>query len=75
MDRAFWQPDDELRSRASSTAGTISKEDVARLFLTDSPVEEAVDRVRRPALERFGLTYGPPPPPPKRWWFLGERDA
>jgi len=71
MDRAFWQP---MMSWVEGLVdkGTISKEDPGRLFLTDS-VEDAIDRVRGPALERFGLTYGPPPPPPKRWWFLGER--
>jgi hypothetical protein len=49
--------------------GTIDAADVSRWIITDSP-DEAVETIRRRAMEKFGLTYGPRAKP--RWW-LGER--
>jgi uncharacterized protein (TIGR00730 family) len=65
----FWAPLVEfLRSRPLA-AGTIGKEDVERLIVTDSPVEVARS-VADTAMRRFGLTYGPRAKPR---WYLGER--
>jgi len=47
---------------------TIAPEDLDRITVTDSP-EEAVERVTRVGMDRFGLTYGPPP---RRRWLLRE---
>jgi uncharacterized protein (TIGR00730 family) len=47
---------------------TIVPEDLERITVTDSP-EEAVERVTRVGMDRFGLTYGPPP---RRRWLLRE---
>jgi uncharacterized protein (TIGR00730 family) len=65
----FWAPLVEfLRSRPLA-AGTIGKEDVERLIVTDSPVKVARS-VADTAMRRFGLTYGPRAKPR---WYLGER--
>jgi uncharacterized protein (TIGR00730 family) len=64
----FWRP--LLEFLATLVAeGTISREDLDRVFVTDSP-EDAARRIVEVATGTFGLTYGPAPQP-RRW--LGER--
>jgi uncharacterized protein (TIGR00730 family) len=67
--RDFWEPLVEFLRARPLAAGTIGKEDVERLIVTDSPVEVARS-VADTAMRRFGLTYGPQAKPR---WYLGER--
>jgi uncharacterized protein (TIGR00730 family) len=67
MGKDFWRP---LMVFLESlvAAGTVSREDVARILVTDDP-DEAVARILEAATGTFGLTYRPAVRP-KRW--LGE---
>ena len=67
--REFWEPLIEFLRTRPLAAGTIGREDIERLTLTDSPTEVARS-VTSIALRRFGLTYGPRVKPR---WYLGER--
>ena len=67
--RDFWEPLIEFLRTRPLAAGTIVREDIERLTLTDSPTEVARS-VTSIALRRFGLTYGPRVKPR---WYLGER--
>ena len=67
--RDFWEPLIAFLRTRPLAAGTIGKEDVERLVVTDSPVEVARS-VADTVMRRFGLTYGPRAKPR---WYLGER--
>ena len=67
--RDFWEPLLEFLRARPLAEGTIRREDLERLAVTDSPVE-AARSVTEIARRRFGLTYGRPVKPR---WYLGER--
>jgi uncharacterized protein (TIGR00730 family) len=67
--RDFWEPIIEFLRARPLAAGTIGKEDLKHLVVTDSPAEVARS-VADTAMRRFGLTYGPRAKPR---WYLGER--
>ena len=69
MGREYWAPLIEFMQGQMVRAGTISPEDPARFFVTDSP-REAVDHIRQITAERFGLDWSRAPRA-QRW--LGER--
>lgn len=52
----FWEPFIAFMRETMLAAGTIDENDLARLYVTDSPAD-AVEYVRRTAVERFGLSY------------------
>jgi len=66
MGSDYWRPLIKLLEEKMVPEGTIDKEDVDRLTITDSP-EEAVSRVLRAARTKFGLEWEPKPS-----WLLGE---
>jgi uncharacterized protein (TIGR00730 family) len=63
--RDFWEPLVEFLRARPLAAGTIGRQDIERLVVTDSPVE-AARSVADTAMRRFGLTYGPRAKP--RWY-------
>jgi uncharacterized protein (TIGR00730 family) len=63
----FWKPLLDFMRGTLIKEGTIGPGDVD-FYVTDSP-EEAAAHVRRVAMERFGLTYGPKMKPR---WYLAE---
>jgi uncharacterized protein (TIGR00730 family) len=67
--RDFWEPLLEFLRARPLAEGTIRREDLERLAVTDSPVE-AARSVTEIARRHFGLTYGRPVKPR---WYLGER--
>ena len=67
--RDFWEPLLEFLRARPLAEGTIRREDLERLAVTDSPVE-AARSVTEIARRQFGLAYGRPVKP--RWYF-GER--
>ena len=64
----FWNPLIEFFRTTLVRAGTISAEDLNLVHVTDSPAD-AVEHVKRVAIERFELKYGPKM---KRSWLLRE---
>jgi uncharacterized protein (TIGR00730 family) len=66
MGRDFWQPLLDFLRDPMLSEGTISREDVERFVVSDSPKEVA--RICRDiGMAQFGLAHGPRKP---RWWFL-----
>jgi uncharacterized protein (TIGR00730 family) len=65
----YWLPLIEFLGDTMLTAGTIDKDDINLLRLTDSP-EEAVTYVRDIAMAKFGVTEGRRL---KKRWIFGER--
>ncbi len=68
MGRAFWEPMLAFVRETLLKQGTISPEDMDLACITDSP-KEAIEHVKKAALNRFGLKYGPRM---KRSRLLGE---
>ncbi|MGE0133932.1 MAG: TIGR00730 family Rossman fold protein [Dehalococcoidia bacterium] len=69
MGTQYWEPFRQFVRQSLLGQLTIDPEDVERVLFTDSP-EVAVEAIRRAAIERFGLQYGPLRP--RRRWWLGE---
>lgn len=65
----YWRPLVDLLRDRLVPAGTLDAADVERFWLTDSP-EEAAERVREVALQKFGLR---PALKIRRRWWLFER--
>ena len=68
---AFWLPLMEAIEAHFLPAGTIDREDVGTIVVTDSPAE-AVALIGEIVTRDFGLKYGPRPKPR---WLLGERST
>jgi uncharacterized protein (TIGR00730 family) len=64
---AYWRPLQDLLTHLAS-AGTISESDLKLLLVTDN-IAEAIEHIRRYAVEQFGLG----PKRVKPWSLLGER--
>jgi uncharacterized protein (TIGR00730 family) len=64
----FWGPLVDFVEKRLIAEGTVARSEAARIQITDS-AETAVNAVTTPALEQFGLSYGPRLRPR---WFLGE---
>jgi len=62
----FWKPLSGLLDTLLA-AGTIDRADIDRLYVTDDP-EEAAERIRGMAIQKFGLNYASRPRK-LRWWF------
>ncbi|MGE0226968.1 MAG: TIGR00730 family Rossman fold protein [Dehalococcoidia bacterium] len=69
MGTQYWEPFRQFVRQSLLGQLTIDPEDVDRVLFTDSP-EVAVEAIRRAAIEKFGLRYGPSRP--RRRWWLGE---
>ena len=67
MGREFWQPQIDFLRNTMVAEGTIAREDIDRIVVTDD-AEEATGIVREAAISRFGLSYGVPKKP--RWWMF-----
>ncbi len=67
MEKSYWEPLVEMMRRMVA-AKTIDEADLNLLLLTDS-ISEAIDHIRKHAIEEFGLT---PRPRPARSKLLGE---
>jgi uncharacterized protein (TIGR00730 family) len=63
----YWRPLLAFLRETLVPQGTVDRDDVERIVVTDDPAT-AVEHVRKVALAEFGLTYGPRPTP--RWWLL-----
>ncbi len=68
MGSDYWDELLDFLHRRMVPQGTISATDVDRFLVTDSP-EEAVERIKKAAIERFGLEWQRRPRP-HRW--MGE---
>ncbi len=68
MGSDYWQPFLDLLRNTLLPAGTIDEEDIARLHVTDSPME-AITLIQDAAVRKFGLMYRERP---RRRWFLWE---
>ena len=69
MGTQFWEPFRQFVRQSLLGQLTVDPGDVDRVLFTDSP-EIAVEAIRRAAIEKFGLQYGPLRP--RRRWWLGE---
>ncbi|MFN8585892.1 MAG: TIGR00730 family Rossman fold protein [Dehalococcoidia bacterium] len=69
MGTQFWEPFRQFVRQSLLGQLTVDPDDVDRVLFTDSP-EIAVEAIRRAAIEKFGLEYGPLRP--RRRWWLGE---
>jgi uncharacterized protein (TIGR00730 family) len=63
----FWAPFRQFVRQSLLGQLTVDPDDVDRVLFTDSP-REAVHAIRKAAIEKFGLRYGPAPAPRRRWW-------
>lgn len=70
MGKDFWQPLLDFMEQRLIKVGTIDREDMERLIVTDDPVE-AVRSVTEIGMQQFGLTYGPHAKPS---WLIGEHN-
>ncbi len=70
MGTEFWAPLMEFIECRLIEEGTVAREDIACLIVTDS-AEEAVATITRIVLPRFGLTYARRARPR---WYLGESE-
>ncbi len=68
MVRDFWRPLFDFMQNRLVTESTIDPDDMGRILVTDSPVE-AVARITKVAMGRFGLSYAQRI---KQRWFLRE---
>jgi uncharacterized protein (TIGR00730 family) len=68
MGKEYWRSLIELLGQMVG-AGTIAASDLELLIVTDS-VDEAIEHLKKHAVEQFGLK---PRPPVSRSWFLRER--
>jgi uncharacterized protein (TIGR00730 family) len=59
MGKDFWSPLWSFLMESMLSAGTIDKDDIDLLYLTDDP-QEASDHLTRTATHRFNLTKGMP---------------
>ena len=71
LGRDFWSPLLDFMTERLVPEGTSGADDVARLFVTDSPVE-AAGCIAEVGLRRFGLTRGPRL---RARWYLGEKNG
>lgn len=69
MGKDYWDPMLGFLCDRMVAAGTIDREDMDRLVVTDDP-DEAVRHLVDVAMARFGLTYATRP---RRRWYLFER--
>jgi hypothetical protein len=67
MGAEYWAPLLAFLRETLVPQGTVDAQDVERILVTDDAAH-AAEHVRRAAVERFGLSYGPRPTP--RWWLL-----
>ena len=68
MGSGYWRPLIDFMKTTMLGTGTISPEDLDRLWLCDDP-RQVARRIRETAMNRFGLTYGPQAKPHR---LLGE---
>jgi uncharacterized protein (TIGR00730 family) len=69
MGKDYWDPMLGFLCDRMVSAGTIDREDMDRLVVTDDP-DQAVRHLLDVAMARFGLTYATRP---RRRWYLFER--